>query len=231
MRRRTAIAVPDPETRTAVGTLGVLIEARPYREAIIRSLLAEPSLVLVDLGGGDAASIDRLLQLKSGVALIDLPSGQADSVIRHVRRAGSRVHMVAMNSGDHVEEILSLFESGFTGCVPRNGSLEDVVVAVRAALRNESFCSPQVVAALVHRLIEIGPRHGGRGGRTRLSIREADVIRFIEEGLTNKEIASRLGIEHSTARNHVHNILKKLDARGRREAVSKFHSLKQGSRE
>jgi two-component system nitrate/nitrite response regulator NarL len=75
---------------------------------------------------------------------------------------------------------------------------------------------------LVRRLNEVGVRRGARDGGTSISPKEAQVLPLLELGLTNKAIAQRLGVEESTIKNHVHNILRKLGVHRRGEAVKRY---------
>jgi DNA-binding NarL/FixJ family response regulator len=190
---------------------------------------SEAGLFAIDLGAGDPPSIDALIQLQPAVALIHAQGDRGGAVIRQLRRAGSSFPLVAIG-GDGVGEILQLFEGGFIGCVSSDGTWEDVVTAVRRALRGEVTCPPHIIGGLVSRLRQIGTRRLATNTLTRLSIREVEVIELVGLGLTNKEIARNLGIEQSTVKNHVHSILGKVGTHERRDAVARFHSTKKRKR-
>ena len=93
--------------------------------------------------------------------------------------------------------------------------------SIRAVAGGEAFCSPKVTGLLFTRLAESARERERLQalGLTYLTRREREIIALIEEGLSNKEIAVRLQIEIQTVKNHVHNVLDKLQITSRREAA------------
>jgi DNA-binding CsgD family transcriptional regulator len=117
-------------------------------------------------------------------------------------------------------------EAGVVGYVGAEGSLDDVTAAIEGAARGEPRCTPQVVAALLRRVAALaGEVRPTRVGLPALTGREHQVVALIEAGLSNKEIARRLHVEVATVKNHVHNILKKLQARSRVEIVARVRQV------
>jgi DNA-binding NarL/FixJ family response regulator len=98
--------------------------------------------------------------------------------------------------------------------------LDDIVAATTAVVRGETACSPRVAATLLRRVADRA-RERPYSEFAPLTSRERQVVALIDEGLSNKEIAARLCIELSTVKNHVHNLLEKLGARGRAEAAAR----------
>jgi DNA-binding NarL/FixJ family response regulator len=82
-------------------------------------------------------------------------------------------------------------------------------------------CSPRLAATLLRRVAVLAADRAQPRVEARLTARELEIVELIDEGLSNKEIASRLCIEVPTVKNHVHNILEKLDVRGRAEAAAR----------
>ena len=131
--------------------------------------------------------------------------------------------MIALNQEGDERAAVALFETGVTGYLQRSASIEDARAAIRDALVGELHCPPRIAAALVRRLNEVGVRRGGAGQPT-VSPKEAQVLPLLEQGLTNKEIAQRLGVEESTIKNHVHNILRKFGVHQRGQAVERYRN-------
>ncbi len=128
------------------------------------------------------------------------------------------------------EAILACIEvGGASGYVLDNGSFDDVVRNIRAVAAGEAICSPHVANLAFARMSALARQASATGDNQQqyLTRREQDIIESIEKGLCNKEIAFRLGIEVSTVKNHVHNILDKLKLQDRRSAVRyvKEHGL------
>jgi DNA-binding NarL/FixJ family response regulator len=96
------------------------------------------------------------------------------------------------------------------GYVPRDGSLSDLVAAIESAAHGELRCSPKIAASLFQRVARLTDET--RHSTASLTRREEEIARLIDQGLSNKQIARRLQIEVSTVKNHVHSVLKKLQA-------------------
>jgi two-component system nitrate/nitrite response regulator NarL len=131
---------------------------------------------------------------------------------------------------DTDEAILACIEvGGASGYVLDNGSFDDMVRNIRAVAAGEAICSPHVANLAFTRMSALARQANATGVNQPqyLTRREQDIIESIEKGLCNKEIAVRLGIEVSTVKNHVHNILDKLKLQDRRSAVRyvKEHGL------
>ena len=109
-----------------------------------------------------------------------------------------------------------------SGYVSREDSLDDLVAVVESVGRGELLCSPRVAASLLRRVASRAGTRWDSAPTHHLTAREAQIGQLIQEGLSNKEIASRLGIEVTTAKNHVHNLLEKLQVHRRAEAVARL---------
>jgi DNA-binding NarL/FixJ family response regulator len=111
-----------------------------------------------------------------------------------------------------------------------NEPLGELLVAVEDAARGEAHCSPRVAAALLHRVRMLGQTAPvvpqAEAVANRLTSRELQIVALIAQGLSNKEIATRLMIELPTVKNHVHNILSKLGVKQRADAVRRVWSAR-----
>src|SRR5881296_1366294 len=94
--------------------------------------------------------------------------------------------------------------------------------------RGVAICSPRVAACLLRRVAALAAGHGGDLPRAQLTNREREIVRLIDNGLSNKEIARALGIEVATVKNHVHNILEKLQVHRRGEAAARVRGTSRG---
>jgi DNA-binding NarL/FixJ family response regulator len=107
------------------------------------------------------------------------------------------------------------------GYLLNDTSAADLVAAVRAVYRGEAVCPPQLCSSLfrfVAHVVEQMPVKRA-GPRPDLTMRQQQLVALVAKGLTNKEIASRLNLSEFTVRNHIHRILKQVDAGSRSEAV------------
>ena len=204
-----------------VATIGVVVYSRQYRAAVLTALERSPGLIPADLGSGDGESERELEHLRPDAVLLDLPRRRMLPFVRAARRLRPELVVVAANCDDEEGDLIALFEAGVSAFVPNDASEEEMLGVLRDALAGEVHCPPRIVAALVRRLQGSGGAAGsGRSGK--LTPREAQVARLLDQGLTNKEIAARLAIGISTAKNHVHSILQKVSAHRRGEAVEQL---------
>ena len=127
--------------------------------------------------------------------------------------------VVALAVREHDRDVVAWAERGATGIVTRRASLDDLVHAVLAA-RGECGCTTWVASALLRRVAEVGAERRRPAPHAELTLREREIGALLVEGLSNKEIAARLLLGVSTVKNHVHNLLGKVDARTRAEAVA-----------
>ena len=119
------------------------------------------------------------------------------------------------------EQFLAAVRSGVMGYLLKDASASDLVAAVRAVYRGEAVCPPQLCSTLFHFVAHIIEETSVKRSAPRpdLTIRQQQLMVLVAKGLTNKEIASRLNLSEFTVRNHIHNILKQVDASSRSEAV------------
>ena len=163
---------------------------------------------------------EALLRGPYDVALVDA-SGRDD--VAEIRRLAGEVDapIVAFAVPDDDRAVIELAEAGVLGFVGRDATLEELVAAVRSAVRGEASLPPHVATALLHR-VSAPPPPMPSAEVASLTVRERQIVQIIGEGLTNKEIAARLSIEVATVKNHVHNILEKLQVSRRTEAVARL---------
>lgn len=170
--------------------------------------------------------------LTTGVAL--LTAGAPDLVLANIGllndgallRAASaltpapRTIALAVNEVD--AEVVACAEAGLDGYLLRSEPLERLLNLMRAVAAGETLCTPRMAALLMRRLATLASERRRAPKAPALTHREDQVLRLLDMGLSNQEIADRLGISVRTVKNHVHHILEKLGVRRRGEAVAEF---------
>jgi two-component system, NarL family, nitrate/nitrite response regulator NarL len=201
----------------AMTSIVIVAPTRFYREGLAEVLPRRQGLHVT----GTAAERDeaRLLvaELRPDVVLLDagLPGA------RDLVSGAFRIVVIGVDGGE--DEVVEWAEAGVAGYVPRDGSLDDLSEAVHAAARGELRCSPRVAACIQRRLVALSVLVAERpaaGAPVQLTAREREVVELIALGRSNKGIARHLGIGMPTAKNHVHNILAKLQVEHRDEAAA-----------
>jgi two-component system, NarL family, nitrate/nitrite response regulator NarL len=200
----------------------LLIENRLLREALVRLFCKRADLMVVGQCDHAEATARRVLDSHCDVLVIDslqtawLPVNIALESRDH---ASFRAVVIAMDSDE--EQFLAAVRSGVTGYLLQDASASDVVSAVRAVSRGEAVCPPEL-CSILFRFVAQSARQTpleSPTSRPDLTLRQQQLVALVAKGLTNKEIASHLNLSEFTVRNHIHRILKQVDAGSRSEAV------------
>ena len=172
----------------------VVAEAEDGHEAVEKGLKEDVHLVILDV------SMPRKTGIQAAAEL-------------HKRKPELRVLMLSMH--DSEQFLFEALKAGASGYVLKSGADTDIVDAVRAAMRGDSYLYPSAVTAIVRDYVE----HGGRGEEQFdvLTPRELEVLKLIAEAHTSKQIANALFISIKTVERHRQNILDKLGMRDRVE--------------
>jgi DNA-binding NarL/FixJ family response regulator len=185
------------------------------REGLKRVLDAKPDLdvVAVAVDGGEA--IEKALEEDVHVAILDvsMPRMTGIQAAAELQRRKPELRIVMLSMHDSEQFLFEALKAGASGYVLKSGADTDIVDAVRAAMRGDTFLYPSAVTTLVRDYVE----HGGRGEAhfDVLTPRELEVLKLIAEAHTSKEIADLLVISIKTVERHRQNILDKLGMRDR----------------
>ena len=217
---------------------------------MIRILLAHPSRLICDsirsaldnqsevyvVGCATTPEETHFLLPHGNVVLLgtDFDGENTVDLIDDIRVAYPQKKVLVLGVDDRPEMILQYIEAGASGYILQNESIEDVVQKLQAAAQEEAIVSPSIAAAMMKRLSRLANLEAplafmkARASQLGdLTSREREVLQLITDGCTNQEIAERLIIECGTVKNHVHNILKKLEVNNRHEAASIFQLQRQ----
>jgi DNA-binding NarL/FixJ family response regulator len=127
------------------------------------------------------------------------------------------LRVVAVAVSELGADVIACAEAGICGYVARDGSVEHLIGTITRALSGELLCPPQITAMLFDRVATLySSRSPSPSGET-LTRREREIAGLIARGLQNKEIARCLCLGNATVKNHVHNILRKLNIQRRNE--------------
>ncbi len=205
----------------------IVDDNRLLREGLVSMLAEQEDLVVIGAAASGRQALEQIKDLRPEVALIDIgmPGKDGIEVTQELRRDFPEVKVVILGMVDVTNEIMACIEAGAAGYVLKEASFDYLVETIRSVHRGESFCSPRMAASLFSRIPELAGEHLPRIPRSSLKLtgRELEIINLIAEGLPNKEIAQRLSIEGQTVKNHIHNILDKLQLHNRLEAVQYAH--------
>ena len=209
--------IPSSSIRTFL-----LIENRLLREALVRLFCKRADLLVVGQGGYADVTALHGLDSKCDVLIIDslqLPRLSAMLPLESADRASYRTVVIAREP-DEIH-FLAAVRLGVMGYLLQDASASDVVAAVRAVFRGEAVCPPQLCSSLFRFVAQTAREMPVQNvpSKPDLTLRQQQLVALVAKGLTNKEIASHLNLSQFTVRNHIHRILKQVDAGSRSEAV------------
>jgi DNA-binding NarL/FixJ family response regulator len=184
-----------------------------YREGVARGLAQLARLSIVDaLAGTDAVA--RLEAIDVDAILLDASVPESLIVARLLRAARPEIPVIGFGIGCAATSV-ACAEAGLIGFVGRDGTLAELEQAVEQAIAGEVGCPPQFVAMLCRRVAALAGTTAQTPPPPALTRREREIAALASEGLSNKEIAIELRIGPATVKNHIHNILEKLQIRRR----------------
>jgi DNA-binding NarL/FixJ family response regulator len=200
-------------TASAGGAIRVLVvsDVLLYREGIAHGLARLGRLTIVAaLSGAEAAAMLESAALDA--ILLDASASESLLVARQLRVSRPDLPIVGFGIGNAATSV-ACAEAGLIGFVGRDGTLSELERAVEQAIAGEVGCSPKLVAMLCRRVAALSGTSAPPAAS--LTRRERQISALVSEGLSNKEIAIELRIGPATVKNHIHNILEKLQVRRR----------------
>jgi DNA-binding NarL/FixJ family response regulator len=192
-----------------------------YCEGLACLLASEDHIEVVGTGCEGREIISRVKELNPDVVLLDptLPDGM--ETIR-VLALSLEMRVIALGCPENDVETIACAEAGVSGFLTPEASISDLIATIHGASAGELLCSPKLAGVLLRRVTALAANRSGDVPASALTMRELQVVRLIDAGLSNKQIAQKLEIELSTVKHHVHHILEKLEVERRGEAVARL---------
>ena len=220
MSRERQVGVALERERIRVMVVG---DVRLYREGIAASLEHRADLEVLGISRSNDA-VRRADECDPDIVVLDMATTGSLDLVRRMAGSMPEVGLVAFAVEETEHDILLCAEAGAAGYVAPDGTLEDLVNTIRSVARGELLCSPRIAATLFRALRVQAPDTSVDRLALTLTAREREIAPLLERGLSNKEIASQLNIEVATVKNHVHNLLEKLQVSSRGEAAARLRS-------
>lgn len=186
----------------------------------VRSLLqAEPDIQVIGEAGTVSAALASIPALRPDVAVLDvrLPDGDGVSVCREVRSRAPEVACLMFTAFSDDQALLDSILAGAAGYLLKEIRGSDLVGAIRIAASGQSLLGPRAASRLIARQRDAS---GRRDPLAKLTAHERSVLRFIGEGLTNRQIGERLCIGEKTVKNYVSILFRKLGLTQRTAAAA-----------
>jgi DNA-binding NarL/FixJ family response regulator len=188
-----------------------------FAQGLTAVLGADPSIEVVATAGTVEAGMAAVRLHVPDVVLMDyeLPDGDGASATERIKAEVPEAQIVMVTSFDDEGILVRAIEAGASGFITKHKAIQEVAAAVRAAHAGEALISPSMLARLLPKL-----RQNPRGVGADLTAREVEVLKLLAAGVSNQQIAEELVLSLHTVRNHVQNVITKLGAHSKLEAVA-----------
>ncbi len=194
----------------------MLVDDHPLMRQGTRAFLeTDPDIAIVAETGQGEQALAHARRLRPDVVLLDirLHGSSGIDVARTLRRDLPAVKVLVLTSYPYETYVRTLFAIGVHGYLLKTAADTELVTAVRAVYRGDTALSAEIAAQLA------APRRSGIAPTRALSEREREVLTLVGDGASNKEIGQQLGLKETTIVSYISNIMAKIGARSRTDAV------------
>jgi DNA-binding NarL/FixJ family response regulator len=188
----------------------------------LRNLLEANGLTVAGEASTGVEAVQSVAELAPDVVVMDLnmPGMTGVEATRQIASAAPLTRVVVLTISDQEEDVLDAIVAGACGYLLKDASIQDLIRGIQAAAVGESLISPHIASKVLQRLrATTADSSGAATIRAELSDREIQVLKLIANGKDNAEIARELVISPKTVKNHISNILMKLQIENRIQAA------------
>ena len=182
------------------------------RQGLARLLEEQQDLKIVGEAINGQAVIDKALELEPDIIIMDIAMPQLNGIeaAKRVRKSLPHCKILILSMYSHEHYIHQLLETGISGYLLKDSSGQDIIMAIRAAMKNETYLSPSISQIVEETNLSPQKKHTREKRYESLSNREREVFQLIAEGFSTKQITEILCISISTVKTHRAKIMEKL---------------------
>jgi DNA-binding NarL/FixJ family response regulator len=195
----------------------------------LRNLLEEQAIQVVGEASGGAEAIRAVRELAPDVVVMDLnmPGISGVEATRQITAIAPLTKVLVLTISDQDSDVLDAILAGACGYLLKDSSIQELMTGIRAASIGESLISPNIASKVLQRVRSTSSVPAiAEAIRAELSDREIEVLKLIANGKDNAQIAAELHISPKTVKNHISNILMKLQIDNRIQAA--VYAVKSG---
>lgn len=226
-RPTTAVVPPSEPTETPINLI-LIDDNRLLREGIVQVIMSQPGFRVLAASADVDEAIELVRSAKPDIVLLDFGLANHDSLALAtlVRAEVPEARVIVMGLLSTEEDVAAFLHAGASGFIMKDASFETLFSTIRAVAGGAQVLPRELTTSLFS---QITSHAAGRSKErilesVRLTSREREVVGLLGEGLSNKEISTRINIAVHTVKSHVHNILEKLSLRSRLEVAAFSHS-------
>ena len=201
-----------------------------FREGLAALLSTQEGIEIVGEAASGEEALEKARELLPDVILMDIlmPGMGGLDATRKIKEEMPHTRIVMLTVSEEEEDLFEAIKAGAEGYLLKTVKSRDLIDMLLGVLRGEVAVSRIIARKLWEEFAEQAKKQEAPSllAPPHLTRREMEVLRFLSEGLPDKAIASRLGISQRTVKNHVHNILEKLQLQNRVQAAA--YALRQG---
>ncbi|MBC8466322.1 MAG: response regulator transcription factor [Desulfobacteraceae bacterium] len=182
------------------------------RQGLAKLLEGEPNLRVVGEAENGREAVEKVEELKPDIVLMDIAMPMLNGIeaTRQIRKVCPQTKVIILSMHSHDRYISELFGLGASGYLLKSSTGTDIIKAIHAALKGETYLSPSISHKVIEDYVSLKKKSPQEDLYNRLSNREREVFQMIAEGRSTKEISQILYISPSTIKTHRSNIMEKL---------------------
>jgi DNA-binding NarL/FixJ family response regulator len=197
--------------------IGIADDHPMLREGVANTLRKRADFQVVEQGANAEDARDIAQKVRPDVMLMDVNMpGDVFAVVRFISTQLPNVKVLMLTVSESEDDAFLALEAGARGYVLKGVSGPELVMAIRSVAKGETYITPE----FANKLLSNSKKHEAETHKFDLTHREEEVIREVSNGLTNREVASKLSISEKTVKHHMGCVMHKLHARNRVEAVT-----------